>query len=245
MRKMYWGLLIGLVIIFSGLEGCTRAPFIPEKDPTTPIVIVPVAPPQSTDKTYLALGDSYTIGEGVDASQRYPTQAAAILKSQGIIFSQVQYIAQTGWTTTNLAAAIASQKLLATYDIVTLLIGVNDQYQRHDTTGYRANFTSLLNTAVQLTGYKPKHVVVLSIPDYGVTPFGAGNPTIGIQIDQFNEINKSVTLAKDIAYIDITGISRMAANGTGLILGAGPHFTGTEYGLWAAPLAIQLAKVLK
>jgi hypothetical protein len=125
------------------------------------------------------------------------------------------------------------------------MIGVNDQYQKNDTTGYRANFSRLLETSVKLAGYKRSRVIVLSIPDYGVTTFGAGWPNVGIQIDAFNAINKSVTDSCQIAYLDITGISRRAANASGLILGGGPHFTGTEYGLWASPLSILMAKALR
>ncbi len=211
------------------------------------IIVPPVIPSvaDTLEKSYLALGDSYTIGEGVSASERYPAQAGVLLRQKGIFFGSVEYIAQTGWTTSNLAGAIASKNPANNYDLVTLMIGVNDQYQKNDTTGYRANFTNLLETSIRLAASKRSRVIVLSIPDYGITSFGAGLPNIGIQIDAFNAINKSVTMAYDVAYLDITQISRMAANLPGYILGSGPHFTGAEYGLWAAPLADLIVKALK
>ena len=208
-----------------------------------PSVLIPAA--DTLEMRYLALGDSYTIGEGVSLPERYPAQAVALLRQKGVFFGPVQYIAQTGWTTGNLAGAIASQNLTPPYDLVNLLIGVNDQYQKNDTTGYRTNFTNLLETSIRLAASKRSRVIVLSIPDYGITSFGAGLPNIGIQIDAFNAINKSVTMAYDVAYLDITQISRMAANLPGYILGSGPHFTGAEYGLWAAPLADLIVKALK
>jgi len=237
--------LIGLVTLC--LEGCTNNYPIGDKTQQNQIPSNPVtADTVKVVRTYLALGDSYTIGEGVNPSDRYPAQAAALLVSRGwATFSSVQYIAQTGWTTSDLARAIASQNLTTTFDLVTLMIGVNDQYQREDTLGYRANFTMLLKTAILLTGNKSSRVIVLSIPDYGVTLFGSGWPNAGKQIDAFNAINLAVTLSNNIAYLDITAISRQAANSPGLILGEGPHFTGAEYALWATPLADMMAKALK
>jgi len=225
-----------------GFAGCVKNNLVVDK------VIIPQVIPSATDTLemrYLALGDSYTIGEGVTLSERYPAQAVVMLRQKGIFFGSVQYIAQTGWTTGNLAGAIASQSLTPPYDIVTLLIGVNDQYQKNDTTGYRASFTDLLETSIRLTGNKRSRVIVLSIPDYGITQFGAGWPKVGLQIDAFNAINQSVTNGFKVAYLDITVISRRAANHPELILGFGPHFTGAEYGLWAAPLADLIAKALK
>ncbi len=238
-------LIYSLVLVFLiplGFAGCVKKTMTGEK------VIFPPVPAATTDtleKSYLALGDSYTIGAGVNASERYPTQTINMLKEQGIFFSPVTYIAQTGWTTNNLAGAIAISNLKPPYDIVTLLIGVNDQYQRNDTTGYRANFTQLLETSIKLSGNRRSRVIVLSIPDYGVTIFGAGWPNVGKQIDVFNAINRSVTESYEIAYLDITGISRKAAGAPGLILGNGPHFTGAEYALWAAPLALMIGRALK
>lgn len=242
---IYFSFLIAILLALC--SGCSKSSSSGAIFPSNPMVQEPVsaASGDTLVRTYLALGDSYTIGEGVTEPERYPAQTAAILSLQGIKFSPVKYIAQTGWTTGNLAAAIASQNLTATFDIVTIMIGVNDQYQKNDTIGYRQNFTGLLETSVRLAGNRSSRIIVLSIPDYGVTIFGAGWPNVGIQIDAFNSINKSVTDSYGIAYLDITEISRKAAKMPGLILGGGPHFTGTEYGLWASPLSILMAKALK
>jgi len=235
-------LFISLFLIILLLSSCLRSTSVGAIFPEPPVTPVTA---DTVGKSYLALGDSYTIGQGVIEQERYPAQAAAMLVSQGMKFLPVKYIAQTGWTTGNLAAAIASQNLTGSYDIVTLLIGVNDQYQKNDTTGYRLSFAMLLKTAVHLAGERSKRVIVLSIPDYGVTSFGAGWPNVSIQIDAFNAINKSVTDSYDIAYLNITEISRKAAGAPGLILDGGPHFTGAEYALWAAPLSGLMAKALK
>ena len=236
-----------MCLVFLYCEGCTKSYPVAEKSRPGQVTQNPVTvDPVTVVRTYLALGDSYTIGEGVSPSDRYPAQAAALIVAQGReTFSPVQYIAQTGWTTTDLSKAIASQILTTPFDLVTLMIGVNDQYQLEDTTGYRDNFTRLINTSVQLAGNRSCRVIVLSIPDYGVTLFGSGWPNVGKQIDEFNAINQSVTLSRNITYLDITAISRQAASSPGLILGEGPHFTGAEYALWAVPLANLMNKALK
>jgi len=243
-----WLTRISLICVISFcFEGCTKSYPVVEKSRSGQVSQTPVPVDTVTVvRTYLALGDSYTIGEGVNPNDRYPAQAATLLVSRGWeTFSSVQYIAQTGWTTLDLAKAIDSQNLTPPFDLVTLMIGVNDQYQLEDTTGYRANFARLLNTSVQLAGNRSSRVIVLSIPDYGVTLFGSGWPNVGKEIDEFNAINQTVTLSRNIAYLDITAITRQAANSPGLILGEGPHFTGAEYALWAAPLADLMAKALR
>lgn len=235
------------VLIFT-LSFCVFSGCIQRESPEGQFPIKPTDPEpvaNTSGKTYLALGDSYTIGEGVDSASRYPSQAVAFLTLKGLSFTTIKYVAQTGWTTSNLASAIVSRNITGPFDIVTLLIGVNDQYQKNDTTGYRTRFTQLLETSVTLAGGLKSRVIVLSIPDYGVTLFGAGWPNVGKQIDLFNSINREVTLAYQITYLDITGISRSAAGNKDLILDGGPHFTGKEYGLWAAPLAELIYKVLK
>ncbi len=200
-----------------------------------------------TSKKYLALGDSYTIGQSVDPSFRFPAQTAAILKDSGINISNIQYIATTGWTTYNLQDAIHQQNPQGPFDVVSLLIGVNDQYQRHDTIGYRAQFTNLLQISVRLAGNKKENVFVLSIPDYSVTPFAQGYNTASIrkEIDEFNAINKEVTLSRQITYVDITAISRDAATDAALIAGDGLHPSGKQYAMWANLLAQKMKAVLQ
>ena len=211
-----------------------------------PNMPMPTPVPTAINKSYLALGDSYTIGQSVDSAERFPAQTAALLKIQGINIIPLQYIATTGWTTTNLANAIATVQPKGPFDIVTLLIGVNDQYQNRNINDYGARFKDLLHNAIQLADYKPNHVFVLSIPDYGVTPFGGNNPTISQQIDAYNAINKQVTLdVTGVNYLDITTASRLAATDRTLIAVDGLHPSGKQYKLWAEKLAPQIVAALK
>ena len=211
-----------------------------------PILPTPNPTPATVNKSYLALGDSYTIGQAVDSAERFPAQTAALLKTQGFNIIPLQYIATTGWTTTNLSNAINSVNPQGPFDIVSLLIGVNDQYQNRNINDYGGRFSQLLQTAIQLAGNKPTHVFVLSIPDYGVTPFGGNNPTISQQIDAYNTINKQVTQGvSGVNYLDITPASRLAATDKTLIAIDGLHPSGKQYALWANQLAPQILSVLK
>ena len=204
-----------------------------------------VASPDSLSYSFLALGDSYTIGESVSSSERFPAQTADLLKTMGIPMGTPQYIAQTGWTSQDLQNAIKRSSLLTEYKVVSLLIGVNDQYQGLDTAAYRKRFTQLLEQAIQLTGNRAKNVFVLSIPDYGVTPFGGGSKRISKEIDDFNAINKEVTLAHNVAYVDITPTSRLAANDQSLTANDGLHPSAKQYQQWARKLAEVMQYVLK
>ena len=202
--------------------------------------LMPVNSSTPTYKTYLALGDSYTIGQSVNEQERFPAQAVSLLKKDSIYFNAPEYIAVTGWTTRNLINAInATPPTKPVYDFVTLLIGVNNQYQGRSQTEYTAEFTELLNKAILFAGNRPEKVAVLSIPDWGVTPFANGRDRneIAKQIDAFNAINKQVTLSKAVKYIDITPSSRMAVTDASLVAGDGLHPSGKEYQKWAGLLA--------
>ena len=202
-------------------------------------------PPDTTRARYLALGDSYTIGQSVAENERFPAQTVAALLQDSINLGTPQYIATTGWTTINLQNAIAQQHLSIPYEAVTLLIGVNDQFQHLDTGGYRVRFTQLLQQSVALAGNRKERVFVLSIPDYSVTPFGGGSTTIRDQVDEFNAINKQITLANNIAYINITDISRQAATDPTLIANDGLHPSAKQYALWVQELVPVMEKALK
>ncbi len=220
----------GLVIItciasFFSATGCTKQAITAEKAIT-----------DSSSRTFLALGDSYTIGQSVSLQDRFPAQTAELLKAKGIAVSAPQYIAQTGWTTEDLQYAINQANIKPVYNLVTLLIGVNDQYQGLDTAGYRKRFTQLLQKAIEFASNNKENVVVLSIPDYGVTPFGGGVKKISEEIDAFNAINKQVTIAYGVSYIDITPISREVPNDVLLTANDGLHPSGKQYGLWAKKL---------
>ncbi len=233
------------IAITVGNIGCTKT-IIPMSDTTVIAPIIPTPAPALIYKSYLALGDSYTIGQAVDSAERFPAQTAALLKTQGFNIIPLQYIATTGWTTTNLSNAITSVNPQGPFDIVSLLIGVNDQYQNRNINDYAGRFSQLLQTAIQLAGNKPTHVFVLSIPDYGVTPFGGNNPTISQQIDAYNAFNKQVMLGiSGVNYLDITPSSRLAATDRTLIAIDGLHPSGKQYALWANQLAPQMLTALK
>jgi lysophospholipase L1-like esterase len=187
-------------------------------------------------RSYLALGDSYTIGESVEVPDRYPLQAVQdLLGLDHIECKDPDIIAVTGWTTADLLNAVAFANPPHTYDAVTLLIGVNNQFQGRSQSEYKTQFTTLLQQSIALAGYRPSHVLVLSIPDYSVTPFASNlNKThIASQIDSFNTINRTVSANYQVNYLDVTAESRKAAVDPSLIAGDGLHFSGKEYGVWA------------
>ncbi|MDF2431180.1 MAG: hypothetical protein JWP44_811 [Mucilaginibacter sp.] len=184
--------------------------------------------------TYLALGDSYSIGESVPQIQSYPYQLVNLLNFDAFHIQPPTVIATTGWTTDNLIGAIAQSNIHGKkYDIVTLLIGVNDQFQGLSQDNYRTRFTEVLNTAISFAKGNTDRVFVLSIPDYSVTPFAGGRDnTIGPQIDQFNAINKAISLKAGVNYLDITPISKKAATDPTLIAPDGLHPSGKMYTEW-------------
>jgi lysophospholipase L1-like esterase len=197
--------------------------------------------------SFLALGDSYTIGQSVKEEERFPAQTQLILQAVGKQVDRLTYIAATGWTTANLQEAIELQNPQAPFDIVTLLIGVNDQNQLHDSTGYRDKFTGVLQKAIALAGNKADHVFVLSIPDYSVTPLGAVDDTTLLRrrIDIFNSINLSVSNMYNISYTDITPVSKEALHDPLLIASDSLHFSGKMYRKWADLLVPEIRSVLK
>jgi lysophospholipase L1-like esterase len=197
--------------------------------------------------SYLALGDSYTIGEAVSLSNSFPYQLKSQLLSGGISVKDPKIIAVTGWTTANLIAAIANENITQKYDFVTLLIGVNNQYQRRSQTEYRTQFVQLLNTAIGFANGNKLRVFVLSIPDYSVTPFAATSDRVQIatEIDQFNAINKEESTKAGVNYLDITPISRQASADATLIAPDGLHPSAKMYNLWVNQLSPMVKAQLK
>jgi lysophospholipase L1-like esterase len=183
----------------------------------------------------LALGDSYTIGEAVEESQRWPIQLKTLLHSKGIVLNEVDIIAQTGWTTDELKKAIDDHNITRTYNYVSLLIGVNNQYRGNPIDVYEKEFKELLEMAIGFSGNNVKQVFVLSIPDWGAMPFAEGKDlgSIGKQIDDFNAVNKGISLSLGVNYVDITPISRMALTNKELVASDGLHPSGKMYGMWA------------
>jgi lysophospholipase L1-like esterase len=196
----------------------------------------------ATTYSYLALGDSYTIGESVQQKDSFPYQLSNKLAANGL--QNPTIIAQTGWTADNLIAAINNSGLIGkTYDVVTLLIGVNDQYQGLSQANYRTKFVQLLNTAIAFAKNNNKHVYVISIPDYGVTPFAGGNDAvIGPQIDQFNAINYQESVKAGVNYVNITPISKQVATDKTLIAADGLHPSAAMYALWVNLIAQEVAQ---
>ena len=179
------------------------------------------------------MGDSYTIGHSVQSSVRYPIQLANKLELDRIPVDTTIVIAQTGWRTDNLISAIDNANLTDTFDLVSLLIGVNNQYQGIPISVYETEFPELLETAIQLAGGDKKKVFVLSIPDYGYTPFGQGNQSsISAELDMYNEINKTITETEGISWFDITPISRNGLDQPELVATDGLHPSGEMYRQW-------------
>ncbi|RAI99413.1 lysophospholipase L1-like esterase [Chitinophaga skermanii] len=197
--------------------------------------------------SFLALGDSYTIGEAVPTEERFPMQTSAILRAEQFNIETPRIIATTGWTTDELAAGIAAAEVEATYDIVTLLIGVNDQYRGRPVADYEPAFKSLLEQAIRFAGGHNSRVFVLSIPDWGVTPFAEGRDRqqIGQQIDQYNAVNKKIALQYGITYLDITPNTRLATTDATLVAEDGLHPSGKAYQAWSHALAPLIAKALQ
>jgi len=192
---------------------------------------------------YLALRDSYTIGESVSEAERWPNQLAALVDSSKEI--DVTIIARTGWTTSELWEGIQAAAPQGTYDLVSLLIGVNNQYRGYDINEYREEFRFLLGKAVEFAGGNPEHVIVLSIPDWGVTPFAWGRDTAQIadDIDAYNAINLEEAKKAGIHYVDVTPVSREALNDPTLIAGDDLHPSGKMYAEWsklALPIAVKI-----
>ncbi len=187
---------------------------------------------RTTDARYLALGDSYTIGERVNVDERWPVQLAARLRDAGVKLSDPEIIATTGWTTDELEAGIAARDPKGPYDLVTLLIGVNNQYRGRSSDQYRGEFKALLAQAIGFAGGSAARVVVVSIPDWGVTPFAGGKDraAIGAAIDSFNAIGREEAMAVGAAFVDITPTSRERHDGWEA--GDGLHPSGAQYTAW-------------
>ncbi|QNU14686.1 SGNH/GDSL hydrolase family protein [Thermomonas sp. XSG] len=195
---------------------------------------------------YLALGDSYTIGEGVEDAGRWPAQLAARLRDAGITIDEPRIIATTGWTTDELAAAMDAAEPLGDWDFVSLLIGVNNQYRGRSVDEYVGEFHRLLRRAITLAGGRAQRVLVLSIPDWGVTPFahasGRDRRAIADDLDAYNAAARELCLAEGVAFVDITAISR-TGEAAGMLAEDGLHPSAAQYARWAEaalPVALGL-----
>ncbi len=224
---------LSLSIIFLSVISCAKKKQDQFQVPTTMTDTMQIT--DTVQRTYLALGDSYTIGSSVSQAERFPVQATQLLRQQNIDAIDPEIIAVNGWTTLNLLSSLrSSPPQKKTYTFVTLLIGVNNQYQGGSLEEYKSDFAKLLAMAISYAGDITSHVFVLSIPDYSVTPFAHGSNTakIATEINAFNAANKSISLNAGARYIDVTGISREAKNDPSLIAGDGLHPSGLQYKRW-------------
>jgi lysophospholipase L1-like esterase len=248
---MYKTGLLYFSIVYT-LVSCTKAQHMQswqgEVKPDTLVTTIPVVVNDSSQVFFLALGDSYTIGQSVDAADRFPVQTAKLLNQEKIECTPPDIIAKTGWTTGNLLGFLAeTDPPKPVYDIVTLLIGVNNQYQHRPKDEYAREFLLLLNRAIQYAGNRKTRVIVMSIPDYGVTPFASGSDTVLIakEIDEFNAVNRIIALQAGVLYLDVTGYTRLAANNPSLIASDGLHPSSVEYTVWAQALVPVIKAALR
>lgn len=199
-----------------------------------------------TNYSYLALGDSYTIGEQVPFAENFPNQAVQILRRSGFAFLAAEIIAKTGWTTDELSAAIENTTLLENYDIVSLLIGVNNQYRGRSAEEFKIEFEQLLVKAIEFAGNKPYRVFVLSIPDWGVTPFAQDRDRkqVADEIDVYNYVCENSAKEVNANFINITSSQRRDGAKTEYVTTDGLHPSGREYEKWAVKLVDAVLKEL-
>jgi len=197
--------------------------------------------------SYLALGDSYTIGEQVPQHDNFPHQAVALLRKKHFDVADPVIIATTGWTTDELAASIREHNLHETFSFVSLLIGVNNQYRGRSIENYRQEFVQLLDQAIVFAKGEPTHVFVLSIPDWGVTPFAEGRDRgqVAREIDAYNAACKEIALDHKCQYIEITQSTRDNGRNPEFLAGDGLHPSAKEYAVWAERLAALVATTVK
>ncbi|GAA4318961.1 SGNH/GDSL hydrolase family protein [Pontixanthobacter gangjinensis] len=202
--------------------------------------------PENPDFTYLALGDSYTIGESVVETQRWPVQLAEQLRARGYKMAPPKIIAKTGWTTADLLRGIDNElDVQRDFDLVSILIGVNNQYQGKLITEYEEELRTIFRKAINHSKTREKGVFAVSIPDYGYTPFGAENQEeISAEIDRFNEVFKRVAAEFNVPFYNITPISREADENPELVASDGLHPSGLMYKYWVDQIVNQVAEKL-
>lgn len=236
-----WTFTLGMILLV--FSGCS----IPEDDIPGSIEQHKVAYPDTLD--LFALGDSYTIGQGVTAEESWPYQLSRELTSNGLIVENLQIIAQTGWTTSNLLSALGKADLTQLQDktLVFLMIGVNNQYQNLPFEQFQHEFNQLVNHSLQIAETHRK-VFVMSIPDYGVTPFGQNTvhspEVISLAIDEYNTYMRNVCIDLDISFIDVTRLSRMLGDSPEALSTDGLHPSGTQYEMWVELILPQVLEVL-
>ncbi len=202
---------------------------------------------QTKPLTYLALGDSYTIGESVALEKNFPHQVVELLRKEKININDPAIVAKTGWTTDELQEQLTRVRLAVPFDFVTLLIGVNNQYRGRSEKEYAQQFEKLLQQAIGYAGDKTDRVIVLSIPDWGVTPFAKDRDKkkIAKEIDAFNAINEKIAKKYKVHYINITAFTREAATDKTLVAEDGLHPSAKDYARWAVKVKEVMMKEMK
>jgi len=202
----------------------------------------------TTSLTFLALGDSYTIGEAVPEDGRWPMQLARALREEGVSLSDPRIVATTGWTTDELEWGIDSAEPLGTFDLVSLLIGVNNQYRNRSAVAYGSEFHTLLQRAIRFARGRADRVLVLSIPDWGATPFVTNDPrdaaTIAGEIDAFNAAARTMCAKEGVAFVDITPVSRERGGEAAMLADDGLHPSAAMYTLWTQAALPVVRKLL-
>jgi lysophospholipase L1-like esterase len=200
---------------------------------------------QDDTMSYLALGDSYTIGEGVAEAGRWPLQLASTLRAEGVALDDPRIIARTGWTTDELSAAIDAAEPLGTFDFVSLLVGVNNQYRGRSAEDYREEFARLLERAIDFADGRADRVLVLSIPDWGATRFGQESnrnlAQVARELDGYNAIAREACAARGVAFVDTTPASRDAGSDAAMLVDDGLHPSAAMYTAWTQ-LALPAAR---
>jgi len=228
--KSLFRILCFLFLLFN-LVACSKQATLSEK---------PTAPSGVT--SYLALGDSYTIGESVAIGDRWPVQLVNALNQNGHVTANPTIVATTGWTTDELSSTMDRVRLAGPFDLVSLLIGVNNQYRGRDVENFKKEYTRLLERAIALAGGDQNRVFVVSIPDWGVMPFAEDRDQgqIAQEIDAYNAAKKKITQKMGVVFIDITPISREASTDLDLVASDGLHPSGKMYSRWVQEEILQV-----
>lgn len=196
---------------------------------------------------FLALGDSYTIGEGVPQEDRWPNLLVRLLGLEGLHISDLQLIAQTAWTADELSDAIDEARPQGPFDLVTLMVGVNDQYRSRPVAVFAPEYERLLRRAVGFAGGKERRVIAISIPDWGATPFAKGRDRslIGREIDAYNECSRELAGRAGVTWLDVTPSSRATLSEPALVTADGLHPSAEMYARWAALIAAPAIAALR
>ncbi len=199
-----------------------------------------------SERRFLALGDSYTIGEGVVDSLCWPAQLVTCLRGQSIAIADADIVATTGWTTDELQQAIDAREFAPPYSVVSLLVGVNNQYRGRDPDNFRSELSVLVDFAVDMAGGDPRKVLMLSIPDWGVTPFaveeGGDTSRVAQEIDRYNAVVHDLSRARGAHWVDVTGLSR--GPGRNMLAEDGLHPSAEQYALWVEALLPVVGEML-